>query len=125
MLALPVSTQGTPVSLPRGSGAWWICLACRHEHSRPCHLVSTAAREALTTFADRSMDSIERIGRLALKHHRCENGAFVNEVEKRVDRRRTPIERQLKGRGIHEAGLRERLSTLHRVTETEDRWSRR
>jgi len=37
------------------------------------------------------------------------NGTFVNAVENCLNRRRTPIERQLKDAGIHEAGLRQHI----------------
>jgi hypothetical protein len=50
-------------TLSESSGVW---LACRCEHGWPSHLVSSVAHEALSPFADRAINAVDRIGRLAL-----------------------------------------------------------
>src|SRR6516164_393175 len=87
-------------------GAWRIWFARRREHLRPREPVTAATRETLGIFADRSMNAIECIGCLALKHHRGAHRALVNTVEDRLERRRTPIERQFAHGRIQEADLR-------------------
>src|SRR5271156_4782241 len=99
----------------------WIRLARRGEHGRPSNLVSPAAREALGAFADRAIDAIERVGSLALKHHRCPHSALVHEIEDGLDRRCPPVERQLDDGGVDEASPWQPGATFSRVAETEDR----
>ena len=60
------SNQVIP-TLSESLGVW---LTCRCEHGWPSHLVGSVAHEALSPFADRAMNAVDRIGRLALKHRR-------------------------------------------------------
>ena len=65
------------------------------EYGRPSHFVGPVAHETLSTFADRAMNAVDRIGCLPLKYRRSAHGAFVNAVEDRLNRPRPPLERQL------------------------------
>ena len=77
-VALPsLRSSASPELVSRSLREW---LACFCKYGRPSHFVGPVARETLSTFADRAMNAVDRVGCLPLKYRRSAHGALVNAV---------------------------------------------